>query len=162
MELEIVTVGVKYLNFVGDACFGELEVNKLIQKDTVGVFEDLFKLNFNIESVCKANGRLDREIIILNQTTAWNKRKVLGSDKWSKHAFGFAIDLNPRVNPAIPSLQSEIYDFTGKGPGIITSQIVECWKDWGFLWGGEIFPNFWDSHHFEHKIGNEIIYDLGE
>ena len=83
-----------------------------------------------------------------NITTGYNFRFVMGTDKLSKHAKGYAIDLNPKVNPAKPSKISHVYDESIE-KGKITPEVINLFKKWGFKWGGEIFGNFWDSHHFE-------------
>ena len=83
-----------------------------------------------------------------NITTAYNFRFIMGTKKLSKHAEGYAIDLNPKVNPAKPSKISHVYDESIE-VGKITDDIVNIFKKWGFKWGGEIFGDFYDSHHFE-------------
>jgi hypothetical protein len=145
---EIVCLDIKYLDMEGNVEIGQIEVNKLIKDKTIGVFNDLFNIGFNIHKIAKANSREDRDIILLNETTGWNWRYVLGTEVLSKHSFGMAIDLNPRINPAIPSKMQEIY-ILGETKGVIDEKVVNIFKKWGFSWGGEIFNKFWDSHHFE-------------
>lgn len=163
IENQIVTIEVKYINFDGDSKFGEIEVNKLIADRTTKVFDELYKRKFPIYNISKANGRTDEDIILVNDTTGYNFRTVLGTDRLSNHAFGMAIDINPKNNPAKPSKMSHVYDESIKD-GILTSDIIEMIKGHGFKWGGEIFGNFWDSHHFEvdMNIKNKMIKKLWE
>jgi hypothetical protein len=74
----------------------------------------------------------------------------MGTNTLSNHAYGLAIDLNPKVNPAKPSKISHVYD-EGISKGKITKEVIDIFKKWGFEWGGEIFGDFWDSHHFQIK-----------
>jgi hypothetical protein len=48
-------------------------------------------------------GGSDRRSMRRNNTSAFNCRKVSGTDHWSQHAFGRAIDINPVQNPYVRS-----------------------------------------------------------
>jgi hypothetical protein len=78
---EIVCLDIKYLDMEGNVEIGQIEVNKLIKDKTIGVFNDLFNIGFNIHKIAKANSREDRDIILLNETTGWNWRYVLGTEE---------------------------------------------------------------------------------
>src|SRR5690606_3853863 len=94
----------------GNIQTGTLEVNKKIKEQTKQVFEKLFNIKFPLHNVTAYNGRTDVEIIQDNDTTSFNFRYVAGTEKLSKHAFGLAIDINPKNNPAKPSRISHVYD----------------------------------------------------
>ena len=148
IEKEIVSLSIDYIDYNGEKQTGTIEVNENIAENVLGVFNELYKMNFPINKIDKSYQRPDEHIIMDNITTGYNFRFVMGTDKLSKHAKGYAIDLNPKVNPAKPSKISHFYDETIER-GKITPEIVTLFKKWGFKWGGEIFDNFWDSHHFE-------------
>lgn len=148
IEKEIVSLLIEYIDYNEEKQTGTIEVNKNIAENVVGVFKDLYEIKFPINKIDKSYQRPDEDIIMDNITTGYNFRFVMGTDKLSKHAKGYAIDLNPKVNPAKPSKISHVYDETIER-GKITPDIINLFKKWGFKWGGEIFGDFWDSHHFK-------------
>lgn len=148
IEKEIVSLSIDYIDYNGEKKTGTIEVNKNIAENILGVFKDLYEMKFPINKIDKSYQRPDEDIIMDNITTGYNFRFVMGTDKLSKHAKGYAIDLNPKVNPAKPSKISHVYDESIE-KGKITPEVITLFKKWGFKWGGEIFGNFWDSHHFE-------------
>jgi len=148
IEKSIVTVNILYKNYEGKDTTGQIEVHKDIKNNIELVFKDLYEIEFPINMVDKSYGRDDEDIILDNITTGYNFRYVKGTTKLSKHARGYAIDLNPKVNPAKPSQMSHVYD-ESINTGKITDNIVNIFKNRGFKWGGEIFGNFLDLHHFE-------------
>lgn len=160
---QIVTVEVKFYNFKGEPEIGRIEVNKNITKNIKNIFDILYKKRFPINNVTLADKRSDKEIILKNDSTAFNFRRVLGKNMLSKHAFGYAIDINPKNNPAKPSEMFDIYDTTIR-QGVIEDYVIDIFKGNGFEWGGEIFGDFWDSHHFEIKMNlyNRILKYLYE
>ena len=148
IEKEIVSLLIEYIDYNEEKQTGTIEVNKNIAENVVGVFKDLYEIKFPINKIDKSYQRPDEDIIMDNITTGYNFRFVMCTDKLSKHAKGYAIDLNPKVNPAKPSKISHVYDETIER-GKITPDIINLFKKWGFKWVGEIFGDFWDSHHFK-------------
>ena len=99
-----------------------------------------------------------------NNTSAFYARKVAGTDRWSNHSFGCAIDINPLFNPysspkskVIP-VQAEPYlNRKLNIPGMILkdSYIYKLFKDRGWQWGGECFyerDGVIDRHHFQKIV----------
>lgn len=148
IEKDIISLSINYIDYEGNEKTGVIEVNKRISNNVLGAFNDLYEIKFPINKIDKSYQRNDEDIIMDNITTGYNFRYVMGTNKLSKHATGYAIDLNPKVNPAKPSRISHVYDDSIE-TGKITEEVIEIFKKWGFKWGGEIFGNFWDSHHFE-------------
>ena len=148
IEKDIVEVKVDYIDYNGNIQKGIIEVNKDILEKIKAVFDELLKIKFPIYKVDKSYQRNDEDIINDNITTGYNYRYIMGTDELSKHAKGYAIDLNPKVNPAKPSKISHVYDESIE-KGKITKEVIDIFKKHGFKWGGEIFDDFWDSHHFE-------------
>lgn len=67
----------------------------------------------------------------------FNPRLVRGSDAGlalSRHAWGAAVDINPSANPF-------------GGPSRMEPRVVEVFRTWGFVWGGEWLTP--DPMHFE-------------
>jgi len=71
-------------------------------------------------------------------------RPAVGSDNWSAHAYGLAIDVNPFHNPylkgdlVIPELASAYTDREDVRPGMIVAGdvVTEAFADIGWSWGG--------------------------
>ncbi|NUT40206.1 MAG: M15 family metallopeptidase, partial [Thermoactinospora sp.] len=90
-----------YWGFDDKAHTGELIVNKSVTDDIVTVFKQLYGWKWPIKrmelvDVFKGD---DFDSIDANNTSAFNCRAATGSSNWSKHAYGLAIDINPRENP---------------------------------------------------------------
>jgi hypothetical protein len=151
ISIQITTIDVEYLGFDNITHVGKIQINKSIKNRTISVFRELLNKRFKISNIDISDGRSDKSIILKNDSTAYNFRTVLGEDRLSKHAFGFAIDINPKNNPAKPSEMFDIYDTTIT-KGVIDGNIIGIFKENGFEWGGEIFGDFWDSHHFEIEM----------
>ena len=80
---------------------GELVVAEAYARDGVGVFEQLYDARWPIRRMRTADAHDGSDIrsMAANNTSGYNCRRVRGSDSWSAHALGAAIDLNPRQNP---------------------------------------------------------------
>lgn len=96
-------VKVKYYGYDGKIRSGQLLVNKSIAKDTVEIFQELYDMQYPIESIRLIDdyGADDTKSMEANNTSAFNYRIVEGTSHLSKHAYGRAIDINPRVNPFV-------------------------------------------------------------
>lgn len=92
-----------YLGFDGKEHIGEMIVNRTIAKEVVSIFKELYNIKYPIHSMrlvsdYKGNDWLSIEN---DNTSAFNCRNATNSGKWSKHAYGKAIDINPIENPYI-------------------------------------------------------------
>jgi hypothetical protein len=84
-----------------------------------------------------------------DNTSAFNCRFVNGTNRWSMHAYGKAIDINPRENPYVsgsfvsppegapyadrsPKRKGMIYR---KGPVVRSMRRIIGWE-WGGAWSG--------------------------
>ena len=144
----IVPVHVLYIGYDGNVKQGKICVNIHIASNVADLFNKLLKQKFPINSIEPSYNRPDTELIQNNISTGYNFRKVAGTDKWSKHAYGKAIDINPKDNPASPTKFAEYYNYTPTH-GVITPEVVSIAESCGFSWGGYIFGKFYDPHHFE-------------
>jgi len=66
----------------------------------------------------------------------YNCRKVKGTNSWSSHAFGTAVDINPSANPFGPSLETDMPE-----------SFVNLWTSQGWGWGGG-WTSVKDAMHF--------------
>lgn len=95
---------VSYWDFRGKSMQGELIVHKDVSQNMVSIFKSLYAIKYPIQKMrlvsdYKSN---DWQSIEAGNTSAFNCRPVTGNKKkWSKHAYGRAIDINPIQNPYI-------------------------------------------------------------
>ncbi len=92
-----------------------------------------------------------------NNTSAFNCRRIAGSDQWSQHAYGRAIDLNPLLNPCRyangtfePHNAAAYLDRNRTDPGVLHhgDPASRVFTDRGWRWGGD-WPTVIDYQHFE-------------
>lgn len=92
-----------YWDFQGKSKMGELIVHKEAATSTVRVFEELYAIGYPIKQmrlVSDFKGK-DWHSIEADNTSAFNCRPATGTKRWSNHAYGKAIDINPIENPYI-------------------------------------------------------------
>jgi peptidoglycan hydrolase-like protein with peptidoglycan-binding domain len=70
-------------------------------------------------------------------TGAYNCRKIAGTNTWSLHAYGLAIDENWSTNPYTSPLKTDK-----------PAWLVQRWNRYGFAWGGH-YSGSKDAMHFE-------------
>jgi hypothetical protein len=161
---ELRYVKVLYYGFDKKTHVGELVVNKAIAKDVVGIFQDLYKAKYRIEKMKLIDDydADDNKSMADNNTSSFNFRHVEGSKALSQHAYGRAIDINPKYNPYIVTIKGKrkVEPPNGKKyadrsidlPYIIHKNDV-CYKAFvkrGFDWGGSWRPDP-DYQHFAKK-----------
>ncbi len=100
-DLRYLNVG--YVGFDGRAHRGELLVHRRYARSIVGVFEELYDARWPLRRmllVDSYDADNDRSLAA-NNTSGFNCRPVAGTRRWSDHAFGAALDLNPVQNPYV-------------------------------------------------------------
>ncbi len=155
-------IKLKYIGFDNKEHWGELIVNKSITKDIVSIFKKLYQIRYPIKQmrlISDFKGS-DFASIEADNTSAFNCRFVDGTNKWSNHTFGKAIDINPIENPYV-SKSGKIshkasYKFIKRDYSISkaiilkNSYITKLFKSYGFRWGGD-----WhcckDYQHFDKR-----------
>jgi len=93
-----------HLNFEGKTVSGELIVHKEVADEVVLIFSELYEIGYPVRQMRLVAdfGANDWESIEADNTSAFNCRPMTGKKKkWSKHAYGKAIDINPIENPYI-------------------------------------------------------------
>jgi len=92
-----------YRDFKGSVCMGEMIVHQEVASEVVALFAQLYKRGYPIAKMQLISdyGGSDWRSIEADNTSAFNCRSATGSKKWSKHAYGKAIDINPLENPYI-------------------------------------------------------------
>ena len=95
-------VGVTYIGFDGQTHRGALIVNQDLADEVVAIFDQLLQLRYPIEKIRTLDNypSADDELSMEdNNSSAFNCRDIPGAGRWSLHAYGRAIDLNPVLNP---------------------------------------------------------------
>ena len=147
------------IGFDGQTHEGDLIVNVNIANDIIDIFKSLYEEKYEIEKIklvdeYDANDEVSMED---NNTSAFNNRNVGNSSKISKHAYGLAIDINPKQNPYVhlngtcEPASSRIYcDRTNINLKHMIDKDDLCYKlflEHGFKWGGN-FTGDKDYQHF--------------
>jgi hypothetical protein len=152
-ELSLLTV--TYWNFEGRAVKGKIVVNSAVAEDAVAAFEGLFEIHFPIQRVALVDEYWgdDKAAMAANITSGFNCRYVDGTERWSNHAFGLAIDINPLINPwaregnVLPAAGATYVDREDPVPGMINvgDRAIDVFTSLGWSWGG-----VWASPDYMH------------
>lgn len=157
-------VSLLYVDFDGVEHTGEIIVHKSVADDVLDIFYHLYKAKYPLTSVKLLDDYnepfSDGTSMVENNTSGFCCRLVTGTNHFSKHSYGVAIDVNPALNPYIrpdgsfAPLNSEPYlDRSLKLPGMIDEKDL-CYKLFtkhGWKWGGH-FKGETDYQHFYKKI----------
>ncbi|BBY41563.1 hypothetical protein MMAN_56970 [Mycobacterium mantenii] len=153
-------VEVDHLGFDGQSHRGELIVHQDLVPEVIAIFERLYRLGFPIEKIRPADhypGADDELSMQDDNTSAFNCRGIPGSEHWSQHAYGRAIDLNPRLNPCVyatgtfqPQNAANYLDRSRTDPGLLHDgdPAIRAFTDRGWKWGGHWAAPI-DYQHFE-------------
>ncbi len=156
---ELRLVKLSYWGFDGRAHVGRLVVHRRVARDIVGVFRRLYAARFPIRRMVPVSAYRgsDRASMAADNTSAFNCRPVAGSasGRWSMHAYGVAVDVNPVENPyvyggrASPPAGSRYVDRTPYRPGMAVEGgvLVEAFAAVGWKWGGR-WAGTPDYQHF--------------
>jgi len=143
-DLRYVTVS--FRGFDGRAHTGELVVNRRVAAEVVSVFARLYRARFPIEELrlvttadLRAHPTGDG-----NNTAAFVCRAARGQTRWSAHAYGLAVDVDPFQNPyrrgdlVLPELASAYLDRADRRPGMIRpgGPATAAFAAVGWTWGG--------------------------
>jgi hypothetical protein len=155
-ELRYVTV--RFFGFDGLVHTGELIVHAEVAQDVVDVFARLHAARFPLEEVrVIAAEEVDAPPTgDGNVTSAFVCRPTVGGSRWSEHAYGRAIDLNPFHNPyvrgdlVIPELAGSYVDRSDVRPGMIVAGdvVTQAFRAIGWGWGGDWTGSAIDPMHF--------------
>ena len=157
-------IRVKHHNFYRSEKMGELIVHKDVADEIVEIFRELYEIGYPIRQMRLISDFLgnDWQSIESDNTSAFNCRKTSTKNgKWSKHAYGKAIDINPIENPfvfktgRIVHIESYKYkkrvhknnSFTDRAMLLKEDKAVKIFEKYGWKWGGDFTP-YKDYQHF--------------
>lgn len=146
-----------HLDFRGRAKQGSLVVHERYAHGMLDVLRRLWAKRFPIRrmELIDRYGGDDHRSMARDNTSAFNCRFVNGTTRWSMHAYGKAIDINPRENPYVagdfvsPPEGRPFADRSRRRPGMIfRREVVKNSFDRiiGWKWGG-LWPNPTDYQH---------------
>jgi D-alanyl-D-alanine carboxypeptidase len=155
-DLRLLTVD--HWGFDGQAHRGRLVVHRDEARGILGVMRKLYRLRFPIRRMrlVDAYGADDRRSMAADNTSAFNCRTVAGTSRWSEHAYGRAIDVNPVENPYVtdsgyvsPPAGGSFVDRSRRTKGLIhrNGPVVAAFAVAGWEWGGN-WPWPKDYQHF--------------
>ncbi len=151
-------LAVTHWGFDGEVHVGRLVVNRDAARAMLGAMRSLYRLRYPIRQMrlVDAYGAVDDRSMAADNTSAFNCRFVAGTDHWSEHAYGRAIDLNPLENPYVtesgyvsPPAGAPYADRSRHVRGLIHDggAVVKAFAAVGWGWGGNwSWPK--DYQHF--------------
>ena len=155
---------VKTLDFAGRPYTGELVVNASVARALVSVFRQLYAQRFPIRHMrfWEVYGSPPMRPKDNDLSGSFECRQAVpspctggkGTGSWSNHAYGFAIDLNPRENPYVGCgatynpTDRKYLDRSRLRKGMVTPAVVRAFASIGWRWGGSWTGDTKDYMHF--------------
>jgi D-alanyl-D-alanine carboxypeptidase len=164
-DLRLLTVS--HWGFDGRVHQGQLVVHEDAAKPLATVFRRLYRLKFPIRHMqlddmygAKRARPKDGDV-----TGAFRCRQSVPSPcvggsrsgRWSNHAYGLAIDLNPVENPYVgcgmtrDPTSLRYVDRSRLRKGMVTPAVVRAFRSIGWGWGGDWSGETKDYMHFSHN-----------
>jgi D-alanyl-D-alanine carboxypeptidase len=154
-DLRLLTLD--YWGFDGSVHSGRMVVHRDQAVRVRTVFRKLFYSHFPIRrmQLIDVYGGDDHRSMAANNTSAFNCRFVSWTSRWSMHAYGRAVDLNPVQNPWVsgsevsPRAGRQYANRSRQAKGMIHAgdAVVRAFASVGWKWGG-----YWtggkDYQHF--------------
>jgi Ca2+-binding RTX toxin-like protein len=139
---------------------GRLVVHKGVDGAVLRAMRSLLRAGFEIRrmELIDRYGGDDHRSMNADNTSAFNCRFVSGTTRWSEHAYGRAIDVNPIENPYVdgghvsPPAGRRYADRSRRSPGMVHrgGAAVEAFARVGWEWGGDWRPAR-DYQHFSER-----------
>jgi hypothetical protein len=148
------TVVVAYWGFDSKPRVGRIVVSRRVAPSIARVFRTLWEARFPIRRLqpVSAYRGSDDASMAADNTSAFNCRFVGGTSRWSRHAYGDAIDVNPVENPYVrgatvsPPAGRGYLDRSRarRGMAMPDGVLVRAFAAVGWKWGA----SFGDYQHF--------------
>jgi hypothetical protein len=148
-----------HLDFEGNTQTGEMIVHHSLAQEMTDIFLELYQSKYPIHriSLIEEFDCDDMASMEANNTSCFNMRKISGTESWSHHSYGRAVDINPLQNPYVTASgvwpSGEYLERSEARPGMITEGDIcfQAFVSRGWTWGG-----YWsnpDYQHFEKNAG---------
>jgi D-alanyl-D-alanine carboxypeptidase-like protein len=154
-DLRLLTLS--HWGFDGRVHTGRLIAHRGVAAAVVGAFRALYSQRFPVRRMVPvdAYGGSDFRSIEADNTSAFNCRHVEGTTRWSEHAYGRAIDVNPIENPYVSdgvtshAASRPYVDRERRRPGMAYEggALVRAFDRIGWGWGGR-WTGVKDYQHF--------------
>jgi len=151
-------VRARYWGFDGGPHTGRVIVNRDVAASMLAVLARLYRDHVAIRRMVPVDvyGASDYRSIEADNTSAFNCRYVDGTTRWSNHAYGRAIDVNPIENPYVGSSGTTSHPASipyldrsreRKGMAVEGGALVAAFDAAGWGWGGR-WSGARDYQHF--------------
>jgi D-alanyl-D-alanine carboxypeptidase-like protein len=154
-KLRLVRVSIHKFN--GSVRRGRMIIHRREAHGIVTVMHKLWRADYPIRRMrlVDAYGADDDRSMAADNTSAFNCRYVAGTTRWSMHAHGLAVDLNPVENPYVsgnhvsPAKGAKYADRPYKR-GVVHAgdAVVRAFASIGWGWGGSWSGGTRDYQHF--------------
>ncbi len=154
---ELRLVRLAYWGFDDRPHTGRLVLNRDAVRPVVAAMRTLYNARFPIRRMVLVDryGADDDRSMAADNTSAFNCRRVEQSTSWSQHAYGRAIDINPRENPyllggrVLPPRGRAFINRSLRRKGMIHAGdvVVRAFASVGWTWGGS-WTSRLDYQHF--------------
>lgn len=148
---------VTHHDFRGRTRRGVVVVNADVAQRVLRAFRLMYDAGVSIRRMrpIEAYGGDDFRSIEADNTSAFNCRAATGSSRWSQHAYGRAVDVNPLENPYVSGGRTShpasvpFLDRTRVRPGMAVEggRMVAAFDAVGLQWGGR-WSGIKDYQHF--------------
>jgi len=149
---------ITHVDFNGENRTGNMIVAAELGEEVLEIFQEIYESGFPVYSIYLIDyfDACDDRSMAANNSSAFNFRYVVNTNRLSRHAFGVAIDINPVQNPYVrgetilPAAGIDYLDRTDIRSGMITpgDAVYEAFVSRGWTWGGN-WRSLKDYHHFE-------------
>ncbi|MGA0068567.1 MAG: M15 family metallopeptidase [Miltoncostaeaceae bacterium] len=150
-------VRVNHRTFRGGEATGTIVVHQDVAPAVARIFRSLYRDGVpvrRIQPIEKYKGS-DFASIEADNTSAFNCRKATGSGRWSNHAYGKAIDINPIENPWVEpggvvyhtASRPFVKRTPRRGMAVEGGALVRAFDREGWKWGGR-WSGTKDYQHF--------------
>lgn len=154
-------VKVLYWGFDNQTHMGELIVHQAVAEEVMEIFEEVYAVRYPIEKIrlISEYQNSDEASMRDNNTSSFNYREVTNGSELSLHAYGLAIDINPKMNPyvsedyVLPANAMAYVDREQSIPGMIQEgdALHQAFTSRGWEWGGD-WTHLKDYQHFSKSI----------
>jgi hypothetical protein len=159
-QLRILTV--RYHDFGGRTRFGQVVVNSRYARPLLKVFRSLYRMRFPIRKMSFDSMYGPHPDQNGDVTASFECRQAVpspctggsGTGNWSMHAYGEAVDLDPRENPYVgcgmtrDKTALSYLERSWHRRGMVTPAVVRAFASIGWGWGGSWAGSTKDYMHF--------------
>jgi D-alanyl-D-alanine carboxypeptidase len=152
---ELRRLEVSHWDFAGRRRVGSIVVRASEARDVLSVFRKLYAARFPIRRLrlVEAYKGSDDASMAADNTSGFNCRYVSGTRRWSQHAYGLAIDINPVENPYVhggrvePPAGRRYLDRSRGRRGMVVPRgvVIRAFAGIDWSWGGR-----WSTPDYQH------------